>query len=126
MIDRHSLAVRCLTAYVLLLAQIVLSVEALSLFRAATTRNFVIVEGGCLVLLVAWLTTVRPLHPSFPRFPRPIATWTDFPLNLLVVAVGLALVYELALALFTPPNNWDSMTYHLSRAAAWYHRHGVG
>jgi hypothetical protein len=32
--------------------------------------------------------------------------------------------YELLLGLGVPPNNWDSLTYHLSRAAAWTQHHG--
>src|SRR5205085_1273057 len=40
-----------------------------------------------------------------------------------VVAAGLA--YELVLALTVPPNNWDSLTYHLTRVAGWHQAHGV-
>jgi 4-amino-4-deoxy-L-arabinose transferase-like glycosyltransferase len=39
--------------------------------------------------------------------------------------VVVALAYELALALTMPPNNADSLTYHLSRVAAWAQHHGI-
>ncbi|HWX10034.1 MAG TPA: glycosyltransferase 87 family protein, partial [Gaiellaceae bacterium] len=38
----------------------------------------------------------------------------------LVVLLGCA--YELFLVVATPPNNWDSMHYHLARVAAWHAR----
>lgn len=40
----------------------------------------------------------------------------------IVVLIGLVV---LALALFTTPNNWDSMTYHLSRIAYWTQNRSV-
>ena len=36
-----------------------------------------------------------------------------------VILIGALLAYELVLAVTVPPNNWDSLTYHLARAAAW-------
>ncbi len=35
------------------------------------------------------------------------------------------LAYELVLALTVPPNNWDALTYHLARAAAWAGHGGI-
>jgi Glycosyltransferase family 87 len=42
----------------------------------------------------------------------------------LAVVVGV-LAYELLLALTVPPNNWDSLTYHLARAASWAQQGGI-
>jgi Glycosyltransferase family 87 len=44
---------------------------------------------------------------------------------LLLGACAAALTYELVLVLGAPPNNWDSLTYHLTRAAAWAQHGGV-
>ena len=38
---------------------------------------------------------------------------------------SLALGYELLLALTVPPNNWDSLQYHLPRVAAWAQHGGI-
>jgi hypothetical protein len=38
----------------------------------------------------------------------------------------LALVYVVALAFFTPPNDWDGLTYHVTRAALWDQEGGIG
>ena len=35
------------------------------------------------------------------------------------------LAYSAALAVFTPPNEWDAMTYHLARAAFWIQQQAV-
>src|SRR5919201_1439873 len=42
------------------------------------------------------------------------------------LVVGLTMLFQLFLVVVAPPNNWDSMTYHLARAAAWYQQHSVG
>lgn len=43
------------------------------------------------------------------------------------VAVGAAgvVVYSFALALFTPPNDQDTLEYHLARAAFWTQQHAI-
>ena len=42
-----------------------------------------------------------------------------------LAAVAVLLGYELVLALTVPPNNWDSLWYHLPRAVAWAAGRGV-
>jgi hypothetical protein len=43
----------------------------------------------------------------------------------LLLAVVASSLYELVLVLGAPPNNWDSLTYHLTRAADWAQHRGV-
>ena len=45
---------------------------------------------------------------------------------MLATTVGLALAYLAALIVATPPNSWDSLSYHLSRAAFWSQSGHVG
>ncbi len=41
-------------------------------------------------------------------------------------AVGVGLVYSAVLAIATPPNDFDTLWYHLSKAAFWRQEHAVG
>src|SRR5262245_26872595 len=68
--------------------------------------------GTAVVAGAAWLAVGRPLPPRL-GLPR---DWLVVTLGLVVTA---AFVYEAFLVVGTPPNNWDSMHYHLARAAAW-------
>ena len=47
-------------------------------------------------------------------------------LLVLLVVVALALAYIGALAFFTTANDWDGLTYHVTRAALWVQDHRVG
>ncbi len=53
---------------------------------------------------------LRPREPAARARPMPRgATW----------AVGAILVVTGVIAMLAPPNNWDSMTYHMPRVAHW-------
>jgi hypothetical protein len=70
----------------------------------------------------------RAGRPSLPRgtLGRLREALRDPPLAFLGIAVALAFGYLTALALWTPPNSWDALWYHLPRAAFWKQEHGVG
>jgi len=113
-----------LAVYVFAWTEVVMLGEALSLTHAAGTAGYAVALALLLAAaLGAWHLRGRP------RPPRPVLR----PLNLrrhpllvlLALAVGAALVYEAFVVVATPPNNFDSMTYHLSRAAAWYQDGGI-
>jgi len=42
-----------------------------------------------------------------------------------LLLVGIIIFITLLVALLSPPNNWDSMTYHMSRVAEWIHHKNV-
>jgi hypothetical protein len=116
-----------LAVYVVVIAEVVGIIEALSLFRGVTSRNVLLAQVALFAFAAAALI-LRRGRLVWPRFPRVQLRQViaDEPLlAVMFVVVGTAIAYELALAVLTPPNNWDSMSYHLSRAAAWYQHHGV-
>jgi hypothetical protein len=123
---RGSIAAALLTAYVLLVAQVAAVTWVLSPFDAVTVGWLTLVE---LVLAAAaaavWVLNGRPLPPTAGASAdlRLIRADRLTLLFLAVVAAGLA--YELVLALTVPPNNWDSLTYHLTRVAGWRQADGV-
>jgi Glycosyltransferase family 87 len=98
-------------------AEVVAASEVLSLAHAIRPLGYALFETVALALaLGAWLRQGAPL-PSLPgrrelRLGPVVA--------LLALVVGLAFGYELFLVASTPPNNWDSMHYHLARVAAWH------
>jgi hypothetical protein len=112
-------------AFLFAFAEIVLIAEALSPFDAIRERNVLLAETAIAIgALGLWVLqgTPRPMTPRIKlsrlrRHPTIIV---------LASAVTLALIGELALVVATVPNNWDSMSYHLSRAAAWYQHGTVG
>jgi glycosyl transferase family 87 len=111
--------------YVLAAADLVGATELLSLVHGVRAEGYlavqVFVAGAALAF---WLRLGRPR----PRFHLPaLAALLREPVLLgLGAAVGLAFAYEAFLGIAVPPNNWDALAYHLSRAAAWYQGHAVG
>jgi hypothetical protein len=114
-----------LAAYLFASAEVVLVAEALSPFHAIGRLGFLAAEA--LVAIAAgcvWLCAGRPL-PPLPRLARGFVGRHTM-LVVLAVAVGAALCFEASLAISAAPNNWDGMTYHLSRAAGWLQHGSLG
>ena len=109
-------------AYVLAVAQVIALTGLLSAVSSVGRWQYL----GLQVLVLAaaaswWLRSGRPLPP------RPDLGWLRrSPIVLLLAAVvGVAVAYEAFLLLTSPPNTWDSMSYHLPRAAEWYQQGGL-
>jgi len=107
------------------LAQVVLLAELLSLLDALGRVGWLI--GHALFAVAAgmiWLVRGRPL-------PAPTAVSMEVirrhPAVATAVSVATAAaLFQLVLGLTTAPDNWDSMTYHLSRAAYWLQEGSIG
>jgi hypothetical protein len=110
--------------WVLVCAELVAAGEILSLFHAIRPLGYALFEAiGLVVALAVWHRAGRPRPPTLPRLrlrPSLVA------LLALALAVALGVGYELFLVVATPPNNWDSMHYHLARVAAWHAQHDLG
>ena len=114
-----------LAAYLFASAEVVLIAEALSPFHAIGRAGFLAFEAlVAAVGVVVWLRRGRPL-PALPRVGRGVVRRHPM-LVALAVAVGAALCFEAFLAVSAAPNNWDGMTYHLSRAAGWLQHGSLG
>jgi hypothetical protein len=114
-----------LAAYLLAAAEVVVLAETLSLPRWIGATGFGVAEAVLFIAALAvWTMHRRPL-PSLP-----VVRGSQLRAHPVLLALGCvvacALAYEAFLAVATPPNNWDSMTYHLVRAVEWLQRGRVG
>jgi hypothetical protein len=113
-----------LAVYLVAWAEVVLLGEVLSLGRVANAAGYALGEAVLLAAaLVAWQLRGRPMPPR--PVLRPLSLRAHPLLLALALAVAAAFVYQAFLVVASPPNNFDSMTYHLSRVAAWYHDGGM-
>lgn len=79
---------------------------------------------GAVSALVAGRLLPPAIRSSSDDGAEPVA-WDGIGLTALAVA-ALALLYALALALFTPPAEVDALAYHLPRIGFWLQEHGLG
>ena len=91
--------------------------EALS--RTGLLAGEALVAAACVAV---WLRRGREPMPSW----NPSSVLRCVPRSLVVLVAGAALALQFYVALAVAPNNWDSMTYHLSRAAYWLQYQSVG
>jgi hypothetical protein len=108
---------------VIVAASVVLATICLSLMDALTRAGLL---GSAAVIaaiaLSGWLACGRPRPPAgwlTTRGAARSAAHAHPAVACLVVIAALALALQLAIGIDVAPNNWDSMTYHLSRAAYW-------
>lgn len=94
-----------------------LSLEVLSLFHAITVRGLVLTWIAPILLVGAWLWRKRAGGESvaLPRFQFPNSGWN----RLVLLLICVVLFTTGLVAWLTPPQTWDSLTYHLSRVAHW-------
>jgi hypothetical protein len=123
-----SLRLRSLTSvvvgiYLIAVAEVVGLTEALSAIHAIGEPGYLLGEfGATVVALWIWSRTRR--LPPRPRFPGGLRR---HPLiAVLVVVVAATVTYQAFIVVATPPTNWDSLVYHLPRAAQWLQHGSLG
>jgi hypothetical protein len=115
-----------LIAYVALVAQVIALVTVLSPGRHVTRAGLVLGEPSLLAAAaIFWWLRGRPRPALAPARALLRVVCGDRLVAAFSLVVGVSLAYELLLVLSVPPNNWDSLTYHLSRAAAWAQHGGL-
>jgi hypothetical protein len=117
-------------ALVLGAATTVFASIVLSLFDALTRTGLLATHAVIAVLATAaWVRSGRPRPPAGwrPRRGTLGAAARAHP-AVAVIVVGAAgvLAVQGVMGIVIAPTNWDSMTYHLSRAAYWLQYHSVG
>ena len=125
-----SLRESVIRSYLLLMGFIAALIESLSLFNMIT-RSWVVVGWILLaVILLGFIfKTLQTRNFTFSdlsvkdhlsriknRSSFEMITW---------ISIGLILVITLGIALLSPPNNYDFMTYHMSRVSNWIQNQSI-
>jgi hypothetical protein len=114
-----------LAAYVVFDAAATAITCLLSPFRLVTRGGLEVAAAVALTAgLILWIRRGRP-HFPLPSSATIRAALSDPAVVVLLLAVAASSLYELVLVLGAPPNNWDSLAYHLTRAADWAQNGGV-
>ena len=115
-----------LGAGLLAFAEVVAVSHAVSVFDAYERGWFLaalaVLAGGVVTATAA----VRPPWPSLRRDAALRELRGDPLVVVLAIVVLVELGYLFALALFTAPNEYDVVTYHLTRAVFWIQQESVG
>jgi len=118
---------RWLALWIAVWTEVVLTAEILSLLDSVTPVGFLVCYAAfASVASAVWVLRGRP-RTRLLTLPRPGQVGSAFrahpALGVLVVVLAVCALVNLALAAALPVNNWDSMTYHLSRVGYWI-QHG--
>jgi hypothetical protein len=112
-------------------AFLALATEGLSLLGLLTRGWLAGLWAAGALALGAWLLRMRhgvaPAERPLPHpeaLPHPEERLPTEP-RLLLTGVAALLALVAFTALVAPPNNWDSMNYHLPRVVQWIQRHSV-
>lgn len=107
----------------IMFAQVVLSMELLSIFSAISSVNFLVINFLFLSLAVfLWNKNKRPLYiPEFRKTLAKIfnALKRDKILSIMAFGFVFFIISVILLDIFMPVNGGDALTYHLNRASLW-------
>ena len=121
-----SLVATALASYVAFVANLALVTQVLSPFREVTRGFLALSELALLAAAAAAFWLLGRPRPPLGAARRALAEVASDRVTLLyLAALAVLLGYELLLALSVPPDNLDSLSYHLARVAAWYHHGGI-
>jgi hypothetical protein len=116
-----------LGAYVVVWAEVVSLALVLSIFHAFGRAGLLIGAGFAFAAAAAaWTSRGYPRPPAFfPALLRLRTEMVDPVLGILAATVMFVMAYAVILGLEIPQNEWDSLTYHLTRAAFWIQQGAV-
>jgi hypothetical protein len=96
---------------------LVFCLEVLSIFRWITVLGLVIAWMVPIVVFSLWLWRKKTSGEKvfLPHIEFPKSWWNRF----LLLIICIVVIITGLIAWVTPPQTWDSLTYHLSRVAHW-------
>ncbi len=134
--DGNDLKEAGVKAYLIIFALIVIFTEGLSLFEIITFRWLRILWAGGLFISVIfffrnWKKIWNRIDVQFSTITQQWKDWKHRKKSSLLLAVlgwgGIVFILSVTLmiAYLAPPNNFDSMTYHMSRVVHWIQNQSV-
>ncbi len=115
-----------LSAYLVGWLEVVVITLALSVAHSVFWWTVLAAELLVLALVVGpWFGRPLPGNPLRDGLSTLRSSLQEPVVGVVAAVVAVALAYSAALGLLTPPNDWDAMSYHLSRAAFWIQQHAV-
>ena len=93
------------------------SMEVLSIFKGITTLGLALTWLVPCTIFAGWLWRNKAAGRKvrWPEIRLPNSWWIRF----LLVIISIVVFITALVAWITPPQTWDSLTYHLSRVAHW-------
>lgn len=121
-----SLVSTLLAAYLAFVGELAILTRGLSPLREVTRGGLAVAEAVLLAgAVLVWWSRGRPRPPRAPALAAAREAAGDVVTALFVVSIAALLLYELVLVIGAPADNWDSLTYHLARVAAWVDHGGI-
>jgi len=117
-------------SYLLILGFVAISTEVLSLFNQITYISLLICWSIFVVILLSILgANYKSLKYRIQYLVKRACSnkqqHRSFFEILIWVTIGLILLITLVIAVLSPPNNYDSMTYHMARVANWIQHQNI-
>lgn len=110
-------------AHLVIFAFIVVSTESLSLIQMISFPG--LLTSWLLFLLVCFAIVTLLIYRRSQYLSLPVLRKVTPLTVILIGSIGFILVSTFATALLYPPNNWDSMTYHLPRISHWISNNNI-
>lgn len=112
--------------------QIVISLEILSLFNQIKLIPLILFHAICALVcvLIAWLkkinlrTNLRDIISKIKNFYSGLSLNKAFK-NIMIIWIIIIILTTFFIGVMVPPNTWDSMVYHLTRAAFWHQNNSI-
>ena len=110
----------------IMFSQVVLTFEVLSLFKAITEINVLILNAGFFVSsIILWIKKDKPLYiPQIKEKIQEIRKALKRDKILMIMSFGFLFLMLLVILMdaFLPVTGGDALTYHLNRASYWMHQ----
>jgi len=130
LITGYGLRESMIRSYILILGIVVGLTEILSLVNQIT-RPAIMISWSVLAFillgilgLTLWKKKTGVLEVIKDRFSKKPKPYSSFEI-VIMICIGLILFTTFIIAIYSPPNNFDSMTYHMARVSHWIQNQDV-